>query len=192
MLAEGFGLNKKTVQENPNGNHSGCGNAASVRRLLNISLVSRASPGRPFGFRNHSLVRVAPNLFRETPKMSEQELVFQVKELHVISLRCASCGHGTIFDFKSSDYLEKMVSPTCSICKTELAMDLREQLEAYRGFYESMSACEQVEFRVRLERPEASTPDTGNGVQQAVSAAVAEVQGAVTKALAKEAVASGG
>jgi uncharacterized ferredoxin-like protein len=52
--------------------------------------------------------------------MSEQELVFNVRELHVLSLTCSECGHGTIFDFKSSDYLEKSVSPKCSVCKAEL------------------------------------------------------------------------
>ena len=39
--------------------------------------------------------------------MSEQELVFKVKELHVLSLMCSTCGHGTIFDFKDTHYLEK-------------------------------------------------------------------------------------
>ena len=86
--------------------------------------------------------------------MSEQELVFKVKELHVLSLMCSTCGHGTIFDFKSSDYLEKSVSPVCSICKTELMVDLQEQLKSYRCFYDSMSRCERVEFRVRLNKPE--------------------------------------
>ena len=116
--------------------------------------------------------------------MSEQELVFSVKELHVLSLTCSECGHGTIFDFKSSDYLEKMVAPMCSICKTELAVDLQEQLKAYRCFYDSMSLCERVEFRVRLKQPEAAT--AAGDVQQAVSTAVAEVQDAVARALAKE------
>ena len=127
--------------------------------------------------------------------MSEQELVFNVRELHVLSLTCSQCGHGTIFDFKSSDYLEKMVSPVCSICKTELAVDLQEQLKAYRGFYDSMSACERVEFRVRLIRPEAAAAESSNNVEQAVSTAVAEVQDAVqdavAKALAKEPVCLG-
>ncbi len=123
--------------------------------------------------------------------MSEQELVFNVKELHVLSLTCSQGGHGTIFDFKSSDYLEKMVSPVCSICKTELAVDLQEQLKAYRGFYDSMSACERVEFRVRLIRPEAAAAESSNNVEQAVSTAVAEVQDAVAKALAKEPVCLG-
>lgn len=118
--------------------------------------------------------------------MSEQELVFNVKELHVISLTCVHCGHGIIFDFKSSDYLEKLVSPRCSICKTELEVDLQEQLKAYRCFYDSMSACERVEFRVRLSKPEAAASESAIQVQQAVSTAVAEVQEAVTKALAKE------
>ena len=58
--------------------------------------------------------------------MSEQELVLNVKELHILSLTCSECGYGTIFDFQSSDYLEKSVSPLCSICKKELAVDLQE------------------------------------------------------------------
>ena len=37
--------------------------------------------------------------------MSEEELVFNVKELHVLSLTCSTCGHGTIFDFKDTHYL---------------------------------------------------------------------------------------
>ncbi len=119
--------------------------------------------------------------------MSEEELVFNVKELHVLSLICPQCGHGTIFDFKSSDYLEKMVSPVCCICKVELPVDIKEQLKAYRGFYDSMSACERVEFRVRLTRP-AAAPESIKGVEQVVSTAVAEVQDAVAKALAKESV----
>jgi hypothetical protein len=143
--------------------------------------------------------------------MSEQELVLNVKELHVLSLTCSECGHGTIFDFKSSDYLEKSVPPKCSICKTELAVDLQEQLQAYRCFYDSMSACGRIEFRVRLYNPEAAASaaalaasaaasasvaavesasaaasESAAETQQVVSTAVAEVQQAVAKALAKE------
>jgi hypothetical protein len=122
--------------------------------------------------------------------MSEQELILPVKELHVISLTCAHCGHGTIFDFKSTDYLEKSVSPQCAICKTELAVDLQEQLKAYRCFYDSMSGCERVEFRVRLVKPEMEASQavaaSAIEVQQVVSTAVAEVQEAVATALAKE------
>jgi uncharacterized ferredoxin-like protein len=87
--------------------------------------------------------------------MSEQELVFKVKELHVLSLTCSKCGHGTIFDFKDTHYLEKMVTPKCCVCLTEMAVDLQEQLKAYSCFYESMSRCERVEFRMRLNKPEA-------------------------------------
>ncbi len=118
--------------------------------------------------------------------MSEQELVFNVKELHVISLTCAQCGHGTIFDFKSSDYLETSVPSHCAICKTELMIDLQEQLKAYRCFYESMSACERVEFRVRINKPERAVADPAIAVQQIVSTAVADVQEAVARALAQE------
>jgi hypothetical protein len=46
--------------------------------------------------------------------ISEQELVFNVKKLHILSLTCYECGHGTMFDFKSSDYVETPVSPKCS------------------------------------------------------------------------------
>jgi hypothetical protein len=115
--------------------------------------------------------------------MSEQELVFNVKELHVLSLTCSECGHGTIFDFKSTDYLEKSVSPVCSICKTELMVDLQEQLKSYRCFYDSMSRCERMEFRVRLSKPEAAA--SVSEVQQVVSSAVAEVQGEVQKGVTK-------
>jgi len=120
--------------------------------------------------------------------MSEQELVFNVKELHVVSLACANCGHGTIFDFETKDYMEKLVSPKCAVCNTELEVDLKEQLNAYRCFYESMSKCERVEFRVRMTKPEASASVTQ--VQEAVSSAVAGVQQAVTNALEKELAAS--
>ena len=106
--------------------------------------------------------------------MSEQELIFNVKELHVISLTCSECGHGTIFDFKSSDYLEKSVSPVCSICKTELMIDLQEQLKSYRCFYDSMSRCERVEFRVRLQTPEVALSATAAETAMAVSAAAEE------------------
>ena len=116
--------------------------------------------------------------------MSEQELVFNVKELHVLSLACANCGHGTIFDFETKDYLEKLVSPKCGVCNTELEVDLKEQLNAYRCFYDTMSKCERVEFRVRLNQPEA--PQSASQVQEVVSTAVAEVQDAVTAAFAKE------
>ncbi len=120
--------------------------------------------------------------------MSEQELVFTVKELHILSLACGNCGHGTTFDFESKDYLEKSVSPRCAVCNTELEVDLQEQLNAYRGFYDSMSKCERVEFRVRLAKPEAAV--SSNDVREAVSTAVAEVQQAVTTAFAKELAAS--
>jgi hypothetical protein len=116
--------------------------------------------------------------------MSEQELVFGVKELHVMSLACANCGHGTIFDFETKDYLEKLVSPKCAVCNTELEVDLREQLNAYRGFYDSMSKCKRVEFRVRLTKPEAAA--SASQMQEAVCSAVAEVQQAVTDAISKE------
>lgn len=113
-------------------------------------------------------------------------MVFNVKELHVLSLTCSNCGHGAIFDFKSSDYLEKMVSPVCSICKKELEVDLQEQLKSYRCFYDSMSACERVEFRVRLSNPETAAAESASITQEAVSTAVAEVQVAVNEALAKK------
>jgi hypothetical protein len=117
--------------------------------------------------------------------MSEQELVFNVKELHVLSIGCGNCGHGTIFDFETKDYLEKSVSPKCAVCNNELEVDLKEQLNAYRCFYDSMSRCERVEFRVRLGKPEVAAP--GNEVRVAVSAAVAEVQKAITTAFAEHA-----
>ncbi|MGO9946869.1 MAG: hypothetical protein ACLPWG_08495 [Steroidobacteraceae bacterium] len=116
--------------------------------------------------------------------MSEQELVLNVKELHVLSLACGNCGHGTIFDFETKDYQEKLVSPRCAVCNTELEVDLKEQLNAYRCFYDSMSKCERVEFRVRLKKPEAAA--SASEVQEAVSTAVAEVQEAVATAFAKE------
>ena len=116
--------------------------------------------------------------------MSEQELVFNVKELHILSLACGNCGHGTIFDFETTGYQEKLISPKCAVCNTELEVDLKEQLNAYRCFYESMSKCERVEFRVRLNKPEAAA--SASEVRAAVSTAVAEVQEAVTTAFAKE------
>lgn len=116
--------------------------------------------------------------------MSEQELIFRVKELHLLSLVCGHCGHGTTFDFETKDYLEKMVSPICAVCKQELEVDLKEQLSAYRCFYDSMSKCDRVEFRVRLNKPESAA--SLSEVQEAVSAGVAEVQEAVTTAMASE------
>jgi hypothetical protein len=121
--------------------------------------------------------------------MSEQELILNVKELHVISLACGNCGHGTIFDFETADYQEKLISPKCAVCNTELEVDLKEQLNAYRGFYESMSKCGRIEFRVRLNKPEAAA--SASEVREAVSTAVAEVQQAVTDAFAKELAAGG-
>jgi hypothetical protein len=88
------------------------------------------------------------------------------------------------FRFCTKDYLEKSVSCKCAVCNVELEADLKEQLKAYRWFHDSMSRCERVEFRVRLGKPEAAAPR--NDVQEAVSAAVAELQQAVTTALAKE------
>jgi len=77
-----------------------------------------------------------------------------------------------------------MVSPLCAVCKTELEVDLKEQLNAYRIFYESMSKCARVEFRVRLNKPEAAA--SVGEVREAVCTAVSEVQEAVSNALAKE------
>jgi transcription elongation factor Elf1 len=116
--------------------------------------------------------------------MSEQELIFNVRELHVLSLRCSNCGHGTIFDFENKDYKEILVSPICAVCGLELEVDLREQLNAYRGFYDSMSKFDRVEFRVRADKPE--VPATATEVRDAVSTAVAGVEEAVTTAFAKE------
>jgi hypothetical protein len=70
------------------------------------------------------------------------------------------------------------------VCNTELEVDLKEQLNAYRCFYESMSKCGRIEFRVRLNKPEAAV--SASDVREAVSTAVAEVQQAVTDAFAKE------
>lgn len=111
-------------------------------------------------------------------------MVLKIKELHVISLICAECGHGTTFDFESKDYLEKSVSPKCAVCSTELEVDLQEQLKAYRCFYDSMSICERVSFRIRLNKPEVAA--SADEVQQAVSTAVTEVKLALTTALASE------
>jgi hypothetical protein len=116
--------------------------------------------------------------------MSEQELIFNVKELHVLSLACSNCGHGTTFDFEAQGYLEKLVSPVCAVCKTELEVDLKEQLNAYRCFYESMSKCARIEFRVRLNKPEAAP--SASDVREAVSTAAAEMQEAVSTHSAKE------
>ena len=91
---------------------------------------------------------------------------------------------GQIFDFETKDYLEKSVSSKCAVRNVELEVDLKEQLKAYRCFYDSMSRCERVEFRVRLRKPEATAP--GHDIQEAVSAAVAKVQQAVSSALSKE------
>lgn len=132
---------------------------------------------------------VADSRQEENFEMSEQELIFNVKELHIISLACGDCGHGTIFDFETADYKEKLISPKCAVCNTELEVDLKEQLNAYRCFYESMSRCERIEFRVRLNKPEAA--GSASDVREAVSAAVTEVQEAVTTAFAKELAASG-
>jgi hypothetical protein len=118
--------------------------------------------------------------------MSEQELVFKVKELHVLSLTCSDCGHGTIFDFKRSDYLAKSIASRCSICNTELMVDLQEQLKAYRCFYDSMSNCERIEFRVRVNKPETVAAEAASDVKDAVSSVLAEVQDAVSKALARQ------
>jgi hypothetical protein len=115
--------------------------------------------------------------------MSEQELILNVKELHVLSVTCTECGRGTIFDFQNSDCLKTVVSPRCGICNAELAFDLQEQLKAYRRFYDSMSLVDRIEFRVRLHCPE---PAGAAEVQQVLSTAVTEVQQAVTKAFAKE------
>jgi hypothetical protein len=75
------------------------------------------------------------------------------------------------------------------VCNTELEVDLKEQLNAYRCFYESMSKCGRIEFRVRLNKPEAAA--SASDVREAVSTAVAEVQQAVTEAFAKELAAGG-
>lgn len=84
-----------------------------------------------------------------------------------------------------------MVTPVCSVCKSELAVDLQEQLKAYRTFYDSMSLCERVEFRVRVVTPEAAeakasvaAKESAAETRQAVSSAVHEVRQAVQEAVA--------
>jgi ribosome-associated translation inhibitor RaiA len=49
-----------------------------------------------------------------------------------------------------------------------------------------MSACERVEFRVRLNGPEIAAAESASNMQQMVSTAMTGVQDAVTKALTKE------
>jgi hypothetical protein len=118
--------------------------------------------------------------------MSAQELVFKVKELHVLSLACSKCGHGTLFDFKNSDYLERLLSSQCSICNTALANDFQEQLKAYGGCYSCMASREGVEFRVRVSNPATLAAESASDVNDAVSSVLAEVHGAVSKAFARE------
>ena len=65
-----------------------------------------------------------------------------------------------------------------------------EQLKACRCFNESMYRCERVEFRVRLPKTRSGSISGSSRISHrstaVVSTAVAEVQQAVVKALAKE------
>jgi hypothetical protein len=65
-------------------------------------------------------------------------------------------------------------------------VDLQEQLKAYRCFYDSMSNCERLEFRVRVNKPETVAAEAAGDVKDAVSSVLAEVQDAVSKALARQ------
>jgi hypothetical protein len=119
--------------------------------------------------------------------MSEQELVFKVKELNVLSLTCSECGHGTLIDFKNSDYLARLVSSQCSICNTELTVDLQEQLKAYGCFYSCMASRDRIEFRVRMSNPQTiAAGAAASHVQKAISSTLGEVQEAVSRAFARE------
>lgn len=64
-------------------------------------------------------------------------------------------------------------------------------MKAYRCFYDSMSACDRIEFRVRQNKPDTAASPSAVEVRQVVSDAVSEVQQAVAVALAKDHTATG-
>jgi hypothetical protein len=109
--------------------------------------------------------------------MSEQELVYRVKDLHVISIGCLGCGHATTIDFDNKELLEGAVPGQCSMCGKHLGIDM-QALKGYRWFYDEVVKCDQVEFRVRGAKSEAAF--LASEVQESISTAVAQAQQVVT------------
>lgn len=127
--------------------------------------------------------------------MSELELVYRVKDLHVISISCRGCGHATTVDFANKELLEGSVPDRCSMCDKHLGIDM-QALKGYRWFYDEVVKCDHVEFRVRSGHSEAAS--LASEVQGSISTAVAhaqqvvstEIRRAVDSAFAKEHAAS--
>jgi hypothetical protein len=109
--------------------------------------------------------------------MSEQELVYRVKDLHLISIGCLGCGHVTTIDFDNKELLEGSVPGRCSMCGKGLGIDM-QALKGYRWFYDEVVKCDQVEFRVRGGQSEVAA--LVSEVQETISTAVVQAQLVVT------------
>lgn len=81
--------------------------------------------------------------------MGEQELIFGLEEMHLISVTCAGCGHGIIFDVRNRD---TAVPTACPVCHADFGV-IGEGLGYYRRFYIHMleAAKHKTEFRIRTK-----------------------------------------
>jgi hypothetical protein len=81
--------------------------------------------------------------------MGEQELIFDLAEIHLVSVECSHCGHSLIFDVRKVD---TDVPNVCPVCRTDFRL-IAEGLSRYRKFYHHMpEAGHKVEFRIRVPK----------------------------------------
>jgi hypothetical protein len=77
---------------------------------------------------------------------SEQELIFDFTELHLVGVKCGDCGISVIFDLAKPDgFVPKM----CPGCKTEYG--IHEYLESYLRIYQRLKESKHsIDLRVRI------------------------------------------
>lgn len=97
--------------------------------------------------------------------MAEKELVLDVKELHVVSVRCAKCNYGMIYDLeqvKPSPQSGKNVTYYLKFdcnCGESAANEVDKMLTSLWSAYQNLKSLksQRVEFRVRLNTTQMTT-----------------------------------
>jgi len=89
--------------------------------------------------------------------MAERELIFDVNELHVVSVTCKSCNYGTIFDLDSvkpnpqaGTNVTFYLKCKCN-CGESAVNEVDKMLTMLWSAYQSLKSLkkQRVEFRVR-------------------------------------------
>lgn len=81
--------------------------------------------------------------------MGEQELIFDLAEIYLVSVICSGCNHGIIFNVKNVD---TAVPSRCPICQMDFGL-IGEGLGVYRRFYHRMlETGHKVQFRMPVPK----------------------------------------